>query len=459
MDGEYVRNELLTSQWSGMSPGSIFYTGGNVGIGTIPGYTLDVATTSRGMNVYSTTTTEPLIKILTSGNHASSIFWSEDRDGSTPGPSYGGSIFTWDHSSGSGLFNLVAGAYNESNTYKYGSTRGASRIVMNDASLTLLISSLASLGGQTTGTVVTWYNSITMDNNNVIFYTTNGTERVRVDSSGNVGIGTTVTPKILTVKGDASINDIIVGRGGSSAVDSSNTALGKNAMLNRTSGSSCVAIGDGSQVQATSGSFNTAVGAQTLFYNAGNNNTAVGYQAMNNLIAGSNNTAVGAEALVQIPQTFTNCTGLGYQARTTGDNQVQCGNSSTSFYAYGTYNNRSDMRDKADIRDTIIGLEFINKLRPVDFRWNYREDYQPTETNDGSKKRVRFHQGVIAQQVKEVMDELGVDFSGYQDHSINGGSDVLTIGYTAFIGPLIKAIQELSAKNNALEQRLSVLEA
>ena len=34
MDGEYVRNELLTSQWSGMAPGSIFYTGGNVGIGT-----------------------------------------------------------------------------------------------------------------------------------------------------------------------------------------------------------------------------------------------------------------------------------------------------------------------------------------------------------------------------------------------------------------------------------------
>jgi len=278
-------------------------------------------------------------------------------------------------------------------------------------------------------------------------------------TGGNVGIGTTVTPKILTVNGDASINEIIVGRGGSSAVDSSNTALGKNAMLNRTSGLSCVAIGDGSQVQAASGSFNTAVGALTLFYNAGNNNTAVGYNAMNNLISGSNNTGVGAQALVQIPQNYTNCTGLGYQARVSGDNQVQCGNSSTSFYAYGAYNNRSDMRDKADIRDTIVGLEFINKVRAVDFRWNYREDYQPPETNDGSKKRVRFHQGVIAQQVKEVMDELGVDFSGYQDHSVNGGSDVLTIGYTAFIGPLIKAIQELSAKNNALEQRLSVLEA
>jgi hypothetical protein len=34
MDSESLRNELLTSQWSGFSPGNISYTGGNVGIGT-----------------------------------------------------------------------------------------------------------------------------------------------------------------------------------------------------------------------------------------------------------------------------------------------------------------------------------------------------------------------------------------------------------------------------------------
>ena len=72
---------------------------------------------------------------------------------------------------------------------------------------------------------------------------------------------------------------------------------------------------------------------------------------------------------------------------------------------------------------------------------------------DGSKKRNRLHQGLIAQEVKSVMDELGVDFGGYQDHSINGGNDVQSIGYQELIAPMIKAIQELSARVEQLENK------
>lgn len=49
MDGEPFRNEYLTSQWSGVSPGSIFYTGGYVGIGTVPAYALDIVDQNNAM--------------------------------------------------------------------------------------------------------------------------------------------------------------------------------------------------------------------------------------------------------------------------------------------------------------------------------------------------------------------------------------------------------------------------
>jgi trimeric autotransporter adhesin len=49
------------------------------------------------------------------------------------------------------------------------------------------------------------------------------------------------------------------------------------------------------------------------------------------------------------------------------------------------------------------------------------------------------------------MDEMGIDFSGYQDHSFNGGKDVLTLAYESLIPPLIKAIQELNERIKQLE--------
>ena len=77
---------------------------------------------------------------------------------------------------------------------------------------------------------------------------------------------------------------------------------------------------------------------------------------------------------------------------------------------------------------------------------------------DGSKKRSRKHQWFIAQEVKELCDRLGVDFGGYQDHSKNGGEDVLSLGYDEFIPPAVKAIQECWQRLDKLEERISKLE-
>ena len=79
-------------------------------------------------------------------------------------------------------------------------------------------------------------------------------------------------------------------------------------------------------------------------------------------------------------------------------------------------------------------------------------------TNAGSKAGKRFHKGFVAQEVKKVIEEMNVDFAGYQDHKINGGEDVLSLGYTEFIAPIVKAIQQQQHIIEQLQQRVAILE-
>jgi hypothetical protein len=224
------------------------------------------------------------------------------------------------------------------------------------------------------------------------------------------------------------------------------------------------------------GSNNTAYGIASLGVNTGSTNSGFGAAALYANTTGEKNTAIGfnscAQQTTQIKNTgvgynsllantaYDNCTGLGHNTAVTGSNQVQLGDSATTTYAYGAVQNRSDKRDKTDIQPTILGLDFINKLTPVDFKWDLRDDYRDKETNldnvitNGTKKRTRYHHGLIAQDVRKVINDTGIDFGGLQNHKQSGGDDVMSLGYTEFIAPLIKAIQELSTKVALLESKL-----
>jgi hypothetical protein len=242
-----------------------------------------------------------------------------------------------------------------------------------------------------------------------------------------------------------------------------NTFVGIDAGYTNTTGSNNCFVG-------ASAGYATSTGANNCFFgNAGTENTTgisncnFGNSAGRFTTSGYRNSNFGHEAGEGAAMfggaVNTSC--FGYDAQITASNQVQLGDSATTTYVYGTVQNRSDVRDKADIEPSGLGLAFINKLRPVSYRVNYREDYYEKVDgkrvelpNDGSKKRSRKHYGLIAQEVKQTMDELGVDFGGYQDHSVKGGKDVLSLGYAEFISPMIKAIQELSARVESLEKQL-----
>jgi len=193
--------------------------------------------------------------------------------------------------------------------------------------------------------------------------------------------------------------------------------------------------------------------------------------ALNN----SNNVIIGHNSYNALSNGYVNCTVVGNDARCTANAQVQLGSSIANIYSFGGIQNISDIRDKTDIRDITLGLDFISQLHPVDYKWNCRSDYiVPTgETeitngirvpimqelpNDGSKTRTRYHHGLIAQEVKQVMDVNSVDFGGFQDHSVKGGQEQLSIAYTELIAPMIKAIQELKTEVDTLKQRVTTLE-
>ena len=44
-------------------------------------------------------------------------------------------------------------------------------------------------------------------------------------------------------------------------------------------------------------------------------------------------------------------------------------------YAYAALQIRSDERDKINIKDTELGIDFILGLRPTQGNWNIRDDY------------------------------------------------------------------------------------
>ena len=318
---------------------------------------------------------------------------------------------------------------------------------------------------------------------------------------GSVNTNTALGVEALNVNSSSGIFNTAVGYNAlkTNTVGLVNTATGTNALRLNTIGSYNTATGFQGLTQNTTGIQNTAHGAYASNYNiTGSNNTscgfsslytsngdhnvAIGSYALHNLENASQSTAIGSLAL-QNNINYSASSGVGYNAQVTGSNQVQLGNSTATTYAYGAVQDRSDVRDKADIRDTTLGLDFVNALRPVDFKWDMREDYRPEApqapdqdasqeakaayetakakwledvklaniTHDGSKKRGRYHHGLIAQEVKAVLDSKGIDFGGYQDHSIKGGDDVLSIGYEELIAPMLKAIQELSAEIAALK--------
>ena len=113
----------------------------------------------------------------------------------------------------------------------------------------------------------------------------------------------------------------------------------------------------------------------------------------------------------------------------------------------------SDQRLKTDIEPTTLGLDFINRLNPVSYK--FIEGSQ--EFIDGQSVSIpgaRKHYGLIAQEVKQAIDDSDTeDFGGWVQIDRSNENSDQALRYEEFISPLIKAVQELTARVQALEER------
>ena len=134
------------------------------------------------------------------------------------------------------------------------------------------------------------------------------------------------------------------------------------------------------------------------------------------------------------------------------NDSIDLGNSNFRFddiFATNGTINTSDQNLKNTIAASDLGLDFINRLNPVSYKFN----------NSKGKAGARTHYGLIAQEIETVLGAISkpvTDFAGFcKNEKDEDGVDLETplygLRYTEFIAPMIKALQELSAKVTALE--------
>ncbi|SFM08980.1 tail fiber domain-containing protein [Pelosinus propionicus] len=173
----------------------------------------------------------------------------------------------------------------------------------------------------------------------------------------------------------------------------------------------------------------------------------------------------------------------------------------SQLYAATATINTSDRNAKTDIEDLDLGLDFINSLRPVEFKYKVRQnvvtpEQTGTETVEIAPERkeivivtpavydeqgklitdavteeviipaetreepvfeevvtplpgIRPHAGLIAQEVEEALN--GKDIGIY----IIGEDGSYGLRYEEFIAPLIKSVQELTVRIKDLESKIS----
>ncbi len=270
-------------------------------------------------------------------------------------------------------------------------------------------------------------------------------------SIGNYAAENLQTSSNYTFKGQ---KNIAIGENSlkNSSFGAFNTSIGYDAMANSSGSDNNVAIGLNALIKNqdlpnASFGMNTSIGNYSLFSAINvERSVGVGMSSGNGYSYGSDNIFIGYHSGVTDPGiSYYNSMAIGNDAVVNVSNKVVIGNSSvTQIGGYATWSNYSDKRLKENIiYSSDLGLDFIKQLKTV--RYNYKED-----------KNKKIRDGLIAQDIQEILKKNGWKFSGLIED--NDTNHTLNLSYTEFVLPLINSVQELSRENDKLKKEIQSIQ-
>lgn len=246
--------------------------------------------------------------------------------------------------------------------------------------------------------------------------------RITIDSSGNVGFGT--SSPVLPTSGQTSFTvSGSTGRGNiyvtTAAADGASVSCGSVAWHGGASTSSVTSDG------RIAGIFAATEGTTA--------NHRGGYMQFNTKPDNGNFTE----------RMRITSAGEVYIAGTTdqGAYNLQC--NGTGVWGAGAYVNGSDARIKENVTPIASGLSVVAKLNPVTF--NYLESWSSDRATQT---------GFIAQELQTAMAE-----EVYVDGVVQQGPEYMSVAYQALIPILTKAIQEQQSQIAALQAEIQTLKA
>jgi len=342
---------------------------------------------------------------------------------------------------GSGaLTDLTDGDYNIALGYNSGQnlTTGTDNIIMGQ-------NSAQNITTNSTSNISLGKNALSDTTNAVDYCVAVGEQALKKnEADNNIGIGYKAN---FCYGGSASSYQHNIGIGvqsfggvsttlGSVVSQSGNIAIGYQAFGKIFQGDDNIAIGYQAGLggtQGLNGSNNVFVGPRSGYSieNFSSNNTAVGAEALEDVTTGDNNVCIGYQA-----GTSSSPSG----SLTTDNNTVCIGNSSiTDAHIQVSWTVASDIRDKTNVGEVPLGLEFLSQVNPI--------SYQFKESRDSDEAVGKVIYGYSAQDILAAEGSESVIVDASDSEHLKMTSDKL-------IPVLHNAILELKAENEALKARL-----